>query len=170
MAVTKLWLLAAGLCAGWSASALDAGALTAENLSQQIVAVPGDLAPNAVLVVGFNREANAETRPWWEALQAARSEHDFAPYSVSVIEAAPGFIQDMIRRAMRNQAKASRKDAILLVTEGAQAWRSSLGVQDDATANVARLDDGGGICLQRVGPLTDDALQAILSGDCETDP
>ncbi len=166
--ITKSMLLAAGLWVGWPAWALDAGALAAETLSRQTIAVPDDLEPNAVLLLGFSREANAEVRPWWEALQTARGEHDFAPYSVSVIEGAPGFVQGMIRRAMRKRANASRKDYILLVTEGAEAWRSFLSAEDDAAAHVVRLRDGGGICLRRVGPLADDALQAIVSGECET--
>ena len=166
----RLWLLATALLACGPTLALESGGLTAENLSQEAVAVPGDLEPNAVLLVSFSREANAQVQPWWEALQTARSEHDFAPYNVSVIEGAPGFVQGMIRRGMRKQAKPSRKDYLLLVTEGAAAWRSWVGAQDDAAAHVIRLDDGGGICLRRGGPLTDDALQAILSGDCESGP
>ena len=166
----RLWFLLTALLAWGPTLALESGGLTAENLSQQIVAVPGDLEPNAVLLVSFGREANAEVQPWWEALQAARSDHDFAPYNVAVIEGAPGFVQGMIRRGMRKQAKPSRKDYLLLVTEGAEAWRALLGAQDDAAAHVARLDERGGICLRRVGPLTDEALQAVLSGDCETGP
>ena len=164
----QFWLLAATLFACWPVLALEPGELTAENLSREAVAVPGGLQPRAVLLVGFSRQANAEVRPWWEALQAARGENDFVPYSVSVVEGAPGFVQGMIRRAMRKQAQPSRKDYILLVTEGAAAWRSLLGAQDEATAHVVRLDEDGAICLRRVGPLTDDALRAILSGDCET--
>ena len=167
--MAKLWLLAASLLACWSVWALEPAQLTAENLSRQIVAVPGDLEPGAVLLVGFSREANAEVRPWWEALQAARAEHDFVPYNVSVIEGAPGFVQGMIRRGMRGQAKPSRKDYLLLVTEGAQAWRALLDAQDDAAAHVLRFDDGGGVCLRRVGPLTDDDLLAVVSGECDSD-
>ena len=163
----RRWLLAVALSACGPAIALEPGQLTAENLSQQSVEVPGDLPPNAVLLVGFSRDANAEVRPWWEALQAARSEHDFTPYNVSVIEGAPGFMQAMIRRGMREQAKPSRRDYLLLVTEGAQAWRALLGAQDDAAAHVVRFNEGGGICLRHVGPLTDDALQAMVLGDCE---
>ena len=166
----RLWLLATALFACGPTLALESGGLTAENLSQEAVAVPGDLEPNAVLLVSFSREANTQVQPWWEALQAARSEHDFAPYNVSVIEGAPGFVQGMIRRGMRKQAKASRKDYLLLVVEGAEAWRTFLGAEDDAAAYVARLDEDGGICLRRTGPLTDDALQAILSGACGTSP
>ena len=162
------WLLAATLSACGPAIALESGQLTAENLGQQSVEVPGDLPPNAVLVVGFSRDANDEVRPWWEALQAARSEHDFTPYNVSVIEGAPGFMQSMIRRGMREQAKPSRRDYLLLVTEGAEAWRALFGAQDDAAAHVVRFDEGGGICLRHIGPLTDDALLAILSGNCES--
>lgn len=166
----KRWLLAATLSACCQALAQESLPLTAENLEEQAVRVPGDLPPNAVLLVGFSRDANAEVRPWWEALQAARSEHDFTPYNVSVIEGAPGFMQSMIRRGMREQAEPSRKDYLLLVTEGAQAWRALLGAQDDAAAHVVRFDERGSICLRRVGPLTDDALLAIVAGDCETAP
>ncbi|MYF12383.1 MAG: hypothetical protein F4229_15650 [Gammaproteobacteria bacterium] len=164
----RRWLLAAALSACGPAIALEPGQLTAENLNQQSVEVPGDLPPNAVLLVGFSRDANAEVRPWWEALQAARSEHDFTPYNVSVIEGAPGFMQSMIRRGMREQAKPSRKDYLLLVTEGAEAWRALFGAQDDAAAHVVRFDEGGGICLRHIGPLTDDALLAIVSGECDS--
>ena len=170
LAKIRHWLLAASLFACGSALALEQGGLVAENLSQETVAVPGDLEANAVLLVGFSREANAQVQPWWDALQVARSEHDFAPYNVSVIEGAPGFVQGMIRRGMRKQAKASRRDYLLLVVEGAEAWRSFLNAEDDAAAHLVRFDDGGGICLRRFGPLTEDALRAILSGDCETAP
>ena len=164
------WLLAVALSACGPAIAQEPGQLTAENLSEQSVAVPGDLPPNAILLVGFSRDANDEVRSWWEALQAARAERGITPYNVSVIEGAPGFVQGMIRRGMAERAPASRRDYILLVTEGADAWRTFLGAEDDAAAHVARLDDGGGICLQRIGPLTDDALLAIVAGDCETPP
>ena len=164
------WLLAAALsacCPTWAQESLP---LSAENLEEQAVSVPGDLPANAILLVGFSRDANAEVRAWWEALQAARAERGITPYNVSIIEGAPGFAQDMLRRAMRERAPASRRDYILLVTEGADAWRSFVGAEDDAAAHVLRLDDGGGICLQRTGPLTDDALLAIVAGDCENAP
>ncbi len=163
------WLLAAALSACCPALAQEGLLLNAENLEEQAVSVPGDLPANAILLVGFSRDANAEVRSWWEALQAARAERGITPYNVSVIDGAPGFAQDMIRRAMRERAPASRRDYILLVTEGADAWRSFIGAEDDAAAHVLRLE-GGGICLQRTGPLTDDALLAIVAGDCENAP
>ena len=165
----KRWLLAAALSACCQALAQESLPLTAENLEEQAVSVPGDLPANAILLVGFSRDANAEVRSWWEALQAARAERGITPYNVSVIDGAPGFAQDLIRRAMRERATASRRDYILLVTEGADAWRSFVGADDDEAAHVLRLE-GGGICLQRTGPLTDDALLAIVAGDCETAP
>ena len=166
----QLGLLAAALLACGATLAKGQELLRAETLAQEAVGVPGYLAPNAVLLVGFSRRSNAQVRPWWEALQAAHGEREFTAYNVSVIEGAPGFVQGMIRRALRRQAKASRKDHILLVTEGADAWRSLLGAEDDAAAHVVRLDAGGAICLQRNGALSDERLRAILSGDCETQP
>lgn len=166
----RSWLLAAALLACGQALAEEGAPLTAENLSEQTVNVPADLPPSAILLVGFSRDANPEVQPWWEALQAARAERDITPYSVTVIDGAPSFMQGMIRKGISERAADSRRDYILLVMEDAAAWRAFVGATDDATAHVVRLDEDGGICVRRTGPLTDDALLDIVAGDCETGP
>ena len=128
--------------------------------------VAADLPPGAVLIAGFTRASNSQTRPWRERFDA----EDGAPpvYVALVLAGAPRWVRGMAVRRIRSTMPEDRHDSVLIVTEGEDAWRALVDFDTTAedSAYVVRLDATGQTCFRHVGPITDAALEASRNADC----
>ena len=144
-----------------------ADGLPARTLTDTDVAVPADLPPGALLIVGFSRGSNAQTEPW---RKRADADAELAPlaYSVLVLEGAPRWVRGLIVRGVRRAVPEGQRDSVLIVTKDGDAWRAWVGFEADSqdAAYVLRLDDGGGTCFRYVGAVSEDALLASRDADC----
>jgi len=144
-----------------------ADGLPARTLADTDVAVPDDLPPGALLIVGFSRGSNAQTEPWRERADA---DAELAPlaYSVLVLEGAPRWVRGLIVRGVRRAVPEEQHDSVLIVTKDGDTWRAWVGFEEAAqdAAYVLRLDGDGGTCFRHVGAVSEDGLLASRDADC----
>ncbi len=159
--VGALLLLGAAL----SAAAQPAD-LPARTLGGADVAVPGDLPPGALLIVGFSRGSNEQTEPWREGVDTMRP--PTPAYSVLVLEGAPRWVRGLIVRGVRRAVPKEDRNSVLIVTKNAAGWRALVGFEADRedAAYVVRTDAAGATCFRHVGPVSDEAVRASQDAAC----
>lgn len=159
--------IAAALLLGLGGVAAPPAGLPARTLTDTDVAVPDDLPPGALLIVGFSRGSNAQTEPW---RRRADADADLAPlaYSVLVLEGAPRWVRGLIVRGVRRAVPREQRDSVLIVTKDGDAWRAWVGFDEasEDAAHVLRVNDLGGTCFRYVGAVSEDVLLASRDADC----
>ena len=161
----RVTVLLCGCLAGISAT-VHADDPVARTASDREFSVAADLPPGALLVVGFTRASNDQTRPWRERFEA----QDGTPpvYVSLVLASAPRWVRGLAVRSIRGTLPEDRHDSVLIVTQGEDAWRALVGFAATAedSAYVVRLNATGQTCFRHVGAMTDAAFEASLNADC----
>ena len=126
----------------------------------------------ALLVIGFSRESNQQARAWDERLShemntpASAAAERLPMFNVVVLAGAPRLIRSMVKRLMKSTIPEARHASYYIVEEQAEYWRALAAVADEAAAYVLRIDPAGRVCSRHEGPVSDHALENLLTRGC----
>jgi hypothetical protein len=94
----------------------------------------------AVLVFGFTKDSDKETRAWAQGLAAdAQGSSAFAVVSVALLEKAPGFVRGFIKKGMRKGSPAERHAWMVVLEKDTKLWEEALGYDPKVQPDHARL-------------------------------
>jgi hypothetical protein len=115
----------------------------------------------ALILFTFTREAGTAAKPW-----ASRFLKDFPAvpvYQVAMLEKAPRLVRGLIRSGMRKDMPPVLQARTVLLYTGDAAWRTRLGISDDALPYVAILNTQGQVAWDYRGAFSETEFQKLKS-------
>ncbi len=145
----RLWpwlmLLVTGLVSG-TALPQSLPATAGETLSgQKIVLADAVRGHEAVLIVGFSKDAGDGCGVWAKTVRADPAFAGRLVYQVASLEQAPGFVRGMIKGAMRKGLSPPEQDTFVILTQEEKLWRSYFNVTAEKEPYVVLLEASGKI-------------------------
>jgi hypothetical protein len=130
-----------------------------ENLLGQKTALPDAAAGHpAVIVIGFTHASQNQTKAW-----AARLQHEFAVYTIAVLEDAPRLVRGMAVHGMKGGVPEDQRGHFVVIYHNEKELKQAAGFDGPNDAYVLLLDKDGAIRGRFHGPVTDAAMEQLRS-------
>jgi hypothetical protein len=138
--------------------------VTVQTLSGERVVLPHDIVQPVVLVAGFTKASRGETEPWAHRLRSdPRAASKTQIYEVSILDGVPGFLRGMIINQMKSGIAPARQKLFLIVTEGVDSWKRTLGAAgNDDHAYLVLVQRTGAVVWRSHGALSESSYQDLI--------
>jgi hypothetical protein len=141
------------LCA-LSAAAQQFPAIEAQNARDHRMKFPDGKA--AVVVLGFTRASQNQTKPW-----AQRLAGQYNLWSIAVLEDVPRLVRGMVNHGIKSSVPTGSREQFLLVYKGEKELKDAAGFSAPDDAYILIVDKNGAIKWKFHGPVTDAAMQQL---------
>jgi hypothetical protein len=134
--------------------------LNGQTFGERAVTIPDAFKGKpAILVITFTRAAQDQARGWTDKLK--KESTNIATYQVLELEDVPRLVRGFVRGSIRRSIPKESQDNFILLFEGEDALKKTVGFQNDGEAYVLLLDANGNVQWQEHGAVDEKKLEAL---------
>jgi hypothetical protein len=133
-------------------------------LSGQVIRLPQDLPPHAVLILGFSEKSSSDTAACGKRLgEALAKQLEVKVYQIPVLEEVPRLVRGFVTRSMKKSVPAPVQSTFIPVFDHETEWKrlSGFAAPDDAYILIA--GHQGQILWRTHGPCSADKVREVTS-------
>lgn len=131
-------------------------AIEGETLAGAKVTLPAALGTATLLIIGFTRGSQEQTKAWSQRVSGR-----YPAWSIAVLEDVPRLIRGMVSRGIRSGTPKDQHSHFLLVYRGEQQLKQAAGFSRPDDAHLLIIDGAGTIRWRFHGAVTDAAMEQL---------
>jgi predicted transcriptional regulator len=137
--------------------------LTGQSFGERAVTLPDAFKGKpTILVITFTRAAQEQARAWTDKIK--KESPNIASYQVLELEDVPRLMRGFVRGSIRRGIPKESQDTFVLLFEGEDALKKTVGFQASDDAYVLLLDANGNVIWRQHGAV-DEKKMAALQGE-----
>jgi hypothetical protein len=128
-----------------------------ETLSGRKISLPAALEGKpAVLIIGFTRGSQTQTKAWSQRLR-----DQFPAWSLAVLEDVPGLVRGIVARSIRKATPKEQHGHFVLIYRGENELKRAAGFARPDDAYILVIDASGAVHWSFRGPVTESAVEQV---------